>query len=107
MSGFEDREKLEESSFSYSQELEFKIYARRAKLLGLWAAEKIGLTGQDAENYAKTVVSSDLKEPGHQDLLDKIRTDFSSHEVSISDHRLKLEAQKMYEIAKKQILAGE
>ncbi|MBP9693471.1 MAG: DUF1476 domain-containing protein [Alphaproteobacteria bacterium] len=107
MGGFDDREKLEESGFSYSQELEFKIYARRARLLGLWAAEKIGLTGQDAENYAKTVVSSDLKEPGHQDLLDKIRADFSSHEVSISDHRLKLEAQKMYEIAKKQILTGE
>lgn len=107
MSGFEDREKLEESSFSYSQELEFKIYARRARLLGLWAAEKIGLTGQDAENYAKTVVSSDLKEPGHQDLLEKIRGDFTAHDVSISDHRLKLEAQKMYEIAKKQILTGE
>lgn len=107
MGGFEDREKLEESSFSYSQELEFKIIARRARLMGLWAAEKMGLSGEKAENYAKSVVSSDLKEPGHQDLLEKIRTDFSAHSVSISDHRLKLEAQKMYEIAKKQILSGE
>lgn len=107
MGGFEDREKIEESGFSYNQELEFKISARRAKLMGLWAAEKLGLSGAEAENYALSVIVSDLKESGYQDLLDRLRSDFSASSIDMSDHRLEIEAQKMYEIAKKQILSGE
>ncbi|HCR66477.1 MAG TPA: DUF1476 domain-containing protein, partial [Oceanicaulis sp.] len=68
MSGFDDRENAFENKFAHDQELEFKAVARRNKLLGLWAAELMGLTGDDAEAYGKEVVKADFEEAGDEDV---------------------------------------
>jgi hypothetical protein len=73
MNTFEDREKAFENKFKYDQELLFRIASRRARLIGLWAAERLGVTGEGAEAYAQDVVSADLDEPGHADIIRNFR----------------------------------
>lgn len=89
MSTFDKREKGYESKFAHDEELRFKATARRNKLLGRWAAEKIGLTGDDAEHYAKGVVLADLEEPGEEDVFRKVRKDFDEKGVDQSDHQIR------------------
>jgi hypothetical protein len=89
MSSFDKREEGFEKKFAHDEELRFKATARRNKLLGLWAAEKLGLSGADAEAYAKDVVVSDLEEPGHDDVFAKIRKDFDAKGVQQSDHQIR------------------
>ena len=78
MSDFSDREKGFERKFALDEELRFKAMARRNKLLGLWAAEKLGKTGEAAEAYAKEVVAADFEEAGDGDVLRKLKTDFDA-----------------------------
>ena len=85
MSGFDDRENAFENKFAHDQELEFKAVARRNKLLGLWAAELMGLTGDDAEAYGKDVVKADFEEAGDEDVFRKVRGDFDAKGVAIED----------------------
>ncbi len=75
MSTFQDREQAFEAKFAHDEEMQFKANARRNKLLGLWAADLLGLSGKDAKAYAKTVVISDLKEAGHEDVVRKVAAD--------------------------------
>jgi hypothetical protein len=89
MSGFDKREEGFEKKFAHDEELRFKATARRNKLLGLWAAEKLGLSGADAEAYAKEVVVSDLEAPGDDDVFAKIRNDFDAKGVQQSDHQIR------------------
>lgn len=89
MTTFEDREKAYEKKFAQDEELKFKATARRNKLLGRWAAEKMGLTGEEAETYAKDVVLSDLEEPGEEDVFRKIRGDLDAKSVEQSDHQIR------------------
>ena len=80
-----DREEGFERKFAFDEELRFKATARRNKLLGLWAAEKLGKSGEDAEAYAKTVVIADFEEAGDEDVFRKIRKYLDSANVSVSD----------------------
>ena len=89
MTSFEDREKSFERKFALDEELKFKSTARRNKLLGLWAAEKMGLSGDDAQAYAREVVKADFEEPGEEDVFRKIRTDFDAKSVDQSDHQIR------------------
>ena len=89
MSTFDKREDSFEKKFAHDEELRFKANARRDKLLGLWAAEKLGKTGADAEAYAKQVVGADLEEPGDADVFRKIRKDFDAAGVAQSDHQIR------------------
>ena len=89
MSSFDERESSFENKFKHDKELEFKATARRNKLLGLWAAELLGISGAEAEAYAKSVVKADLDRPGDQDVVDKILADFKARGVDLSEHRLK------------------
>jgi hypothetical protein len=89
MTSFEDREKSFERKFALDEELRFKSTARRNKLLGLWAAEKMGLSGDDAQGYAREVVKADLEEPGEEDVFRKIRGDFDAKSVDQSDHQIR------------------
>lgn len=89
MSSFDEREKGFERKFAHDQELKFKATARRNKLLGLWAAEKMGLTGDEAEAYALEVVKADFAEAGDEDVFRKIRADFDAHNVNQSDHQIR------------------
>lgn len=103
MSTFDDREKGFENKFAHDQDLEFKANARRNKLLGLWAAEKMGMTGEDAEAYAKEVVKADFEEAGDEDVFRKVRGDFDAKRVDLSDHQLRREMDELLAKARQQI----
>ena len=79
MTTFEERQKGFERKFAHDEELKFKATARRNRLLGLWAAEQMGLAGDDAKDYARQVVKADLAEPGEEDVFRKIRADFDAN----------------------------
>jgi hypothetical protein len=89
MTTFDKREEGFEKKFAHDEELRFKATARRNKLLGLWAAEKLGLSGDEANAYAKEVVMSDFEESGDNDVFRKLRTDFDAKGVSQSDHQIR------------------
>jgi len=89
MSGFDKREEGFEKKFALDEELRFKAMARRNKLLGLWAAEKLELSGGEAEAYAKTVVMADFDEPGDEDVYRKVRADFDAKGAKISDEDIR------------------
>jgi hypothetical protein len=89
MTTFEDREKGFERKFAHDEELKFRATARRNKLLGLWAAEKMGLAGDDAQTYAREVIKVDLAEPGEEDVFRKLRADFDAKGVEQSDHQIR------------------
>lgn len=87
--GMDDRKDAFEKKFAHDEELRFKATARRNKLLGLWAAQKLGKSGADAEAYAKSVVMSDFEEAGDHDVFRKIRKDFDEAGVKESDHQIR------------------
>src|SRR5258705_5215406 len=85
MTTFDDRERSFEKKFAMDQELKFKAEARRNRLLGQWAAAKLGLSGAEVDDYVKAVRRADLEEKGDQDVRRKIRQDFDAKGVNISD----------------------
>ncbi len=89
MSEFERRKKGFEEKFAHDEEMRFKATARRNRLLGLWAAEKLGKTGDAAAAYAMEVVAADFEEAGHEDVFRKIRGDFDAAGVDQSDHQIR------------------
>ena len=89
MTNFEDREKGYERKFAHDQELKFRATARRNKMLGLWAAEQLGLSGEEAQAYAKEVIKADLEIPGDNDVFRKIRRDFDAKGVQKSNHQIR------------------
>lgn len=103
MDSFEERQKAFERKFEHDQELKFRILSRRARLTGLWAAGKLGLTGTEADVYAANLVQVDLEEPGHQDMVRKLRADFDAKGVDISNHRIERELERQLEIASEQV----
>jgi hypothetical protein len=103
MTSFDDREKAYEKKFAHDAELKFKASARRNKLLGLWAAEKMGMTGDDVEHYAKGVVLADLEEPGDEDVLRKVRGDFDDAGIDQSDHQIRRTMEELMDKAVAQI----
>ena len=106
MSGFDKREEGFEKKFAHDEELRFKAGARRNKLLGLWAAEKLGKAGADAEAYAKTVVAADFEEAGDEDVFRKVRKDFDAAGVAQSDHQIRRTMAELLQTAIDQIEAG-
>jgi hypothetical protein len=89
MTTFDKREEGFEKRFAVDEELKFKANARRNKLLGLWAAEKLALAGAEADAYAKEVVMADFEEAGDDDVFRKIRKDFDAKGVKESDHQIR------------------
>ncbi len=89
MTTFEDREKGFERKFAHDEELKFRATARRNRLIGLWAAGKMGLTGDAAQEYAREVIKADLAEPGDEDVFRKLRNDFDAKGVDQSDHQIR------------------
>jgi hypothetical protein len=106
MTTFDKRQEGFEKKFAHDEELQFKAGARRNKLLGLWAAEKLGLSGAEAEAYAKTVVVADFEEAGDDDVFRKIRADFDAKAVAQSDHQIRRTMEELMETAIAQIKAG-
>jgi hypothetical protein len=89
MTTFDDREKGFERKFAHDEELKFRATARRNKLLGLWAAERLGLTGDEAQAYAREMVKADLAEPGEEDVFRKVRSDFDAKGIAESDDQIR------------------
>jgi hypothetical protein len=106
MSQFDDRKRAQETKFQLDQELEFKAQARRAKLTGLWAAGLMGLSGEEADAYAKSVVVADLEEAGTEDLFRKIRGDLDMHAVQLSDHQIRAKMDEALAEARASVQAG-
>jgi len=88
MTTFDKREEAFEKHFAHDEELKFKATARRNKQLGLWAAEKLGLSGAEADSYALSVVMAEFEEPAEHDIMRKIRKDFDAKGVAQSDHQI-------------------
>ena len=99
MTTFDKREEGFEKQFAHDQELRFKANARRNMMLGLWAADKLGLSGAEAQTYAKEVVASDFDEPGDDDVFRKVRQDFDAKGVVQSDHQLRRTMDELMEQA--------
>jgi hypothetical protein len=103
MTTFDKRKEGFESKFAHDEELRFKATARRNKLLGLWAAEKMGLQGPEADAYAKTVINADFAEPGDDDVFRKVRADFNAKKVAQSDHQIRRTMDELMATAVEQI----
>ncbi len=85
MTDFNDRERAEEANFARDQEMQFRIQARRNRLLGEWAAARMGLSQAEAEAYSKAVVQADFEETGDEDVIRKLLGDLISAGVDTSD----------------------
>ena len=91
MTTFDEREHAFEAKFAHDAEMQFRAEARCNKLVGLWAAEMLGKTGQDATDYAMTVVAADFEEAGHEDVVRKLAADLDG-KVTADEIRTKLVA---------------
>jgi hypothetical protein len=105
MTTFNKREKAFEDKYKHDQELQFKVEVRRNKLLGLWVAGLLGLSGADAEAYAKEVIAADFEEPGDADVIRKIQADIQPRNLDLSEHRLRKKMDELIAVAKEQIMS--
>ena len=104
MTQFDDRERAFESKFAHDEEMKFRIIARRNRLLGEWAARKMGLSDAETQSYAKDVVRSDFEEAGEHDVVRKILGDLATANVEIDEEKVR-EAMRNKEIeARRQII---
>jgi hypothetical protein len=104
MTTFNDREKSFEKKFEKDQELQFKVNARRNKLLGLWAAGLLGKSGADAEAYAREVVMADFEKPGDSDVMAKLVKDLAAAGKPTEEHTIRKQADRLIDEAKKQVM---
>ena len=106
MSSMKDREEGFERKFAFDEEVKFKATARRNKLLGLWVAEKLGKTGDDADAYAREVVKSDVEEAGEEDVFRKVSGDLGTAKADVSEHQIRRKMQELMSVAIEQIRNG-
>jgi hypothetical protein len=104
MPSFADREKEFEARFKHDQELQFKVTARRNRLLGMWAARKMGLTGADAEGYAKEVVAAEFQPGGDRHVIDKLVQDLVAKGQTVTPAQVRFELDHFAQQAKQQIM---
>ena len=106
MSSFDKRGETFEKKFALDEEQKFKAEARRNKLLGLWAAEKLGLTGDAATAYSKEVVAADFEEAGDDDVQNKVVKDFAAKGVAIAAPEVRAKMSELMAQAAAQVKAG-
>lgn len=104
MTTFEERQKGFETKFARDEEMNFKVTARRNKLLGLWAANRLGKNGDEAEQYAKDVVLADFEMPGDGDMLAKLLADFKRADMNVTEADIRLEMDRLMPQARLDIL---
>ena len=103
MDGMEDRKKAAESKFRHDEEMDFKIAARRNKLLGRWAADLMNLSQSETADYIRQVIESDFEEVGDEDVFRKIRGDFDARGIEQSDHQIRRTMAELLEEARRQV----
>jgi hypothetical protein len=106
MNTFDQRKEGFEKKFAHDEELRFKATARRNKLLGQWAAEQLGLSGDAIAEYAKEVVASDFEEAGDDDVVRKVMADFQAKNVDQSEHQVRRTMDELMHEAINQIKSG-
>ncbi len=104
MTTFDERENASEARFAHDAEMQFKVAARRDKLVGLWAAEKLGLAGLEADAYARQVILSDLEEPGDEDVIRKLVADLAG--IGIEEAAIRAALGEHEIVARQQIMAA-
>jgi hypothetical protein len=102
---FQEREKAFEAKYEHDEALRFRIITRRNKLLGLWVASEVGMTGADADSYAQDLIEYDLTHAGKTDIVDKVRADLAARGIEMSNHRLELRIAKLLHEAEAQVNA--
>jgi len=106
MTTFDKREEGFEKKFAMDADQKFKVEARRNRLLGLWAAEKLGISGDAAAAYAKEVVASDFEEAGDADVLRKVLGDLTAKGIAITEPELRVKMDELMATAAMQVKAG-
>lgn len=89
MTDFRDRERGEEAKYAFDEENAFKLAARRNRLLGNWAAEKLGLTAEETDSYSKAVVQADFEEAGDDDVVRKVLGDLTAAGVGTDEAEIR------------------
>jgi hypothetical protein len=105
MAAFEDREKEFEAKFKHDQEVQFKVVARRNRLLGEWAGNEMGLSGDALITYSKDVVVSDFEKPGDDDVLQNVQADMKAAGIELDSSRLRKKMDELFQVAKAQVMA--
>ena len=105
MASFNDREKTFERKFEHDEELRFKVTARRNRLLGMWAAQELGLPAAEHDAYAKSVVMADFEKPGDSDVVEKVMKDFADRGLAMTEHRLRNHMDELMKTAREQIMS--
>lgn len=106
MSSFDKREEGFEKKFALDEEQKFKAEARRNRLLGMWAAEKLGITGDAAAAYAKEVVAADFEEAGDSDVVRKVMGDFTAKGIAMTEPQVRAKMDELMATAVTQVKAG-
>ena len=101
---FKDREKGFESKWAHDEEMRFRVMARRNKLLGLWAAQELGMSDDQAKEYAMAVVQSDFKEAGDEDVFRKVRGDFDTAKLARADRAIRSKMEELLAVAGEQVM---
>lgn len=107
MTTFNDREKGFESKFALDQETEFKAVARRNRLLGLWAADRMGLQGDSRDDYARAVVKSDFEQPGDEDVMRKVMQDLEGSGLGVRESEVRSKMDELLAVAREQVREGQ
>lgn len=105
MTTFDDRKDAYENKYAHDKEMEFKVAARRNKLLGLWAAEKLHLQADERDAYARAIVAADVA-PGDSDILHKVLRDFEAAGIQLTEKDIRAEMHRLLEVAREQIANG-
>ncbi len=107
MTDFKDRERGEETKYAFDQETEFKIAARRNRLLGEWAAGLMGLTEEETDAYKKAVVQADFEEAGDEDVIRKLLGDLTAAECDVSEADIRAKLDECQVEARRQYMSDE
>jgi hypothetical protein len=104
MTTFDDRENAFENKFAHDQDMAFRVTARRNKLIGQWAAQKMGLTAEETDSYAKSVVQADFEEAGDEDVIRKLLGDLIAAGVDTSDEDVRAAMSDLMVEARRQLM---
>lgn len=106
MTDFDDRKRGEEAKYAMDEDTAFRVAARANKLLGQWAADKMGLTPEETDSYAKSVVQADFEEAGHEDVIRKVVGDFTSAGLDIGEEEVRAALDATTVEARRQLMGG-
>ncbi len=106
MTDFKDRQRAEEAKYAHDEDTQFRIHARRNRLLGEWAAARMGLSPAETEAYAKSVVQADFEEAGHEDVIRKLIGDLTSAGVETDDAEIRAALEAKEVEARRALMGG-